>query len=91
MEAQVCTTLLYPRLVEFPSKSEPGVIHTVVAGTLFSDTICTCRGWQYRETCSHQREVDDTRCNYIDPFGVAETCPHCNEPVEVYEFDPEWN
>lgn len=96
MKVRVCTSVIYPREIPFASQSMPGVTHTVISSTIFNDTICTCIGWHNRGYCSHQKQVDETQCNWVgSPAAKYSTtaeemeCPKCGAPVEDYELEPE--
>jgi hypothetical protein len=92
VEVRLCSTMIHPREIEFVSKSEPGIVHTVITPTLLNDSVCTCKGWNFRATCSHQQEVDDNTCDYVagpsNKFTQEITeCPKCGAPMEDYELD----
>ena len=57
---------------------------------------CTCRGFQYRRTCSHVTKVaaSGARCGWnaemeptaeaaVDPKTGEHCCPECGAPVQV--------
>lgn len=96
-KVRVCSSLIYPLEYDYASKSMPDVTHTVIASSLFNDTICTCPGWHNRGYCSHQQQVDDHTCTWVGgPASEWETpademtCPECGHAVEDYELDPEY-
>jgi hypothetical protein len=92
---RLCSTMIHPREIQFPSVSEAGVVHTVISATILNDSICTCRGWNFRSTCSHQQAIDDNMCDYVAGPSTQFTqeiieCPKCGAPLEDYELNAEY-
>jgi len=95
LKIRICKTAIIPREILVPSESSDET-HTVIRGTLFNDTICTCKGWHFRQTCKHARMVEETRCEYLDQRSLEErekhpllVCPDCGNDMMDYDLDPE--
>ena len=51
----------------------------------FYEIECTCKGYQFRKTCKHAKQVDEERCTwhgaYDEPMTEKNACPRCGNPV----------
>lgn len=47
---------------------------------------CSCKGYQFRKSCKHVRELEETRCTWQEfldePMEEKDKCPRCGGPVE---------
>lgn len=52
--------------VEVPSRSEPDVRHVVLVNPWGdeSESICQCKGYNYRGKCAHQQKAFDSICGW---------------------------
>jgi len=94
----VCRSQIKPQLTEVASSKGDGTTYTVIGSTFFNDYVCECKGYEMRGECRHVREVDEARCTFewekADenmPIGKVGDCPECNEPLIVYELEPEFD
>ena len=51
------------------------------------DLTCTCKGFQFRRTCKHVKEVESTRCTWHSMWSDEEQteqgiCPVCGSKTE---------
>lgn len=91
MKIKACSQLIHPMEYSFPSKSEPGKTYTVISESILNDAFCDCPGWNFRETCSHVKEVEENHCWWHAKMDTQiQECPICGGPVEEYELEPEW-
>ena len=77
--------------------SKPGTEYTVswgrdMTGTYQYDYRCTCKGFQFRGTCKHIKQVRDsgTRCKWnweMEPGATADNgcCPSCGSEVSHFQ------
>lgn len=93
--------MLRPSVIAVTSESKgDGSTYDVVSSTLFSDSFCTCPGYQFRGYCKHISAVMDSRCTYRR--GACETdfkdwwdgklgyCPECDSKLILFEMEPEF-
>lgn len=97
---RICKAQIEPVLVDVASQSEPGVVHTAVTKTLFSDSFCTCKGFLFRGYCKHTTILDEQFCRWFARMDDAEAsleftppkaCPMCGGETIKYTFDLEFN
>ena len=54
------------------------------------ELLCTCKGFHFRRTCKHVKEVEKTQCTwngFLDELQTEEeeqnrTCPRCGKTTE---------
>lgn len=95
MKILACSTVIHPYEYEFPSVSEPGMIHTTVSSSLFNEAFCTCPGWHFNLGCSHVDTVEKLHCAFCVPIGTTgfeemSPCPECGHPLEIFETNGEY-
>ena len=80
--------------VEQCSDLNPDFIWTVGSyqQTSFRGKItCSCKGFQYRKTCKHVKEVEKTKCSWHSEFSEERqkkkgVCPVCGNETETVQF-----
>jgi len=95
----VCETLVRPREIPIPSSIGDGTYYIVIAKTIFNDSVCDCKGFQFRGTCKHVTMVDEAICQFhrlpseieLETGAARGLCPDCGEELLLYELEPEFD
>lgn len=52
----------------------------------FYELECTCKGFQFRKTCKHVKQLEAERCTWHGAYDEPQTqegiCPRCGSPVD---------
>jgi len=92
MKIRVCQTLVEPRFVLEPSKSEPPLVHYVIPSTIWNDPICDCLGYHFNAHCRHIDNVEEMRCQWwTNDLSYTGLCPFCSAGTKEFEIDPEFD
>jgi hypothetical protein len=91
MKIVVCKTIVEPRYVLEPSKSQSPLVHYVIPSTIWNDPICDCLGYFFNGKCRHITEIEANHCTWVTKdLSYKDLCPNCNSETKVFELDPEW-
>jgi hypothetical protein len=98
MKIVLCETNVKPRVLKAVS-SDNTRAYDLVPSTIWNDSLCECKGFQYRGDCRHVRIAETERCRYWREWkgerdtngdGDVGRCPECRHPLVVFEFEPEF-
>lgn len=93
MKVVICETRIKPRLIQKESSRGDGTIYITIPSTIWNDPVCDCKGFQFRGYCRHTEEVEANACRFVEPYpGPIDTeCPLCQNPLVVFEIEPEFD
>lgn len=96
---QICRTTDGWSPVQVPSSSSDGSYTVLVSPFVpVKEFVCTCKGYEFRGSCSHQQKALDKVCWW--PLGAhreeqdddhrrRKECPHCGSPTRWEMVDAE--
>lgn len=92
---KLCETIIRPRVVKVASATEEGVTYDAIPSTMWNDSLCECRGFRFRGSCRHVKELDANRCRWVELQDSSNEnlteCPECGEPAVTFNPAPEFD